>query len=116
MKTFLATAALAAIAGAVTVQAADIAPITAHWTKFGERFSALVYYIDKPDGFHVVVTTQQGMREKASIARFETVLAEGQSAAVSIPRAAGEAPEQIVLSNAGGHLHIAEPPDSVSTQ
>jgi hypothetical protein len=47
----------------VTVQAANIAPITAHWTKLGERFSALVYYIDKPDGFHVVVTTQQGMRE-----------------------------------------------------
>jgi len=115
MKTFLAAAALA-IAGVVTVQAADIAPITAHWTKLGERFSALVYYIDKPDGFHVVVTTQQGMREKPSIARLETVLAAGQSAAVSIPRAAGEAPEQIVLSNAGGHLHIAEPPDSVSTQ
>jgi len=27
----------------------------------------------------------------------------------SIPRVAGEAPARIVLSNAGGHLHIAEP-------
>jgi hypothetical protein len=116
MKTFLATAALAAIAGAVTVQAADIAPITAHWTKLGERFSALVYYIDKPDGFHVVVTTQQGMRENAAIARFETVLAVGQSAAVPIPRAAGETAARVVLSNASGHLHIAEPPESVSTE
>jgi hypothetical protein len=115
MKTFLATAALA-IAGVVTVQAADIAPATAHWAKLGERFSALVYYIDKPDGFHVVVTTQQGMRENAAIARFETVLAVGQSAAVSIPRAAGEAPEQIVLSNAGDHLHITELTASVSAQ
>src|SRR4029077_15210161 len=115
MKTLLATAVLA-IAGVVTVHAADLAPVTGHWTKLGEHSSALVYYIDKPDGFHVVVTTQQGAREKPSIARFETVLAAGQSAAVSIPRAAGEAPEQIVLSNAGGHLHIAEPPDSVSTQ
>jgi hypothetical protein len=33
----------------------------------------------------------------------------GQSVAVSIPPAAGEAPARIVLSNAGGHLHIAEP-------
>jgi hypothetical protein len=115
MKIFLATAALA-IAGVVTVQAADIGAATAHWAKLGGHFSALVYYIDKPDDFHVVVTTQQGAREKASIARFETVLAAGQSAAVSIPRAAGEAPEQIVFSNAGGQLHIAEPPDSVSTQ
>jgi hypothetical protein len=115
MKIFLATAALA-IAGVVTVQAADIAPATAHWAKLGERFSALVYYINEPDGFHVVVTTQQGAREKASIARFETVLAAGQSAAVSVPRAAGEAPARIVLSNAGSHLHIAEPTASVAAQ
>jgi ferredoxin len=74
MKTLLTTAALA-IAGMVTVQAADIAPVTGHLLKFGERFSALVYYIDKPDGFHVVVTTQQGARDKAAVERFETVLA-----------------------------------------
>ena len=115
MKPLLTAAALA-IAGALTVQAADIAPVTGHWTKLGGHFSALVYYIDEPDGFHVVVTTQQGARDKAAVARFETVLATGQSAAVSIPRAAGEAPEQIVLSNTGDHLHIAEPSASVSAQ
>jgi hypothetical protein len=74
----------------------------------------LVYYIDEPEGFHVVVTTQQGASEKAAVARFETVLAARQSAAVSIPRAAGEPPARIVFSNAGSHLHIAEPPASVS--
>ena len=115
MKTLLATAALA-FAGVVTVQAADIAPVTGHWTKLGAHFSALVYYIDEPDGFHVVMTTQQGARDKAAIERFETVLATGQSAAVSIPRAAGDAPARIVFSNAGGHLHIAEPPASVAAQ
>jgi hypothetical protein len=129
MKTvFLATAALA-IAGAGTVQAADIftcsglgyaahngrvelgcaAPVTTHWTKLGGHSSALVYYIDEPDGLHVAVTTQQVMKEKAPIERFETVLPPGQSVAVSVPRTAGEAPARIVLSNAGGHLHIAEP-------
>ena len=115
MKTLLTAAALA-IAGAVTVQAADIAPVTGHWTKLGGDFSALVYYIDEPDGFHVVVTTQQGARDKAAVARFETVLATGQSAAVSIPRAAGETAARVVLSNASGHLHIAEPLASVSAQ
>ena len=115
MKTFLATAALA-IAAVVTAEAADIAPITGHWTKLGEHFSALTYYLDEPDGFHVVVTTQQGARDKAAVARFETVLAAGQSAAVSIPRAAGEAPARIVFSNAGGHLHVAEPPASVAAE
>ena len=135
MKTLLATAALA-IPGAVTVQAADIftcgglgyamhdgrvervcsAPVTAHWTKLGERFSALVYYLDEPDGLHVVVTMQQGVVEKAAVERFETVLAAGQSATISIPRAAGEAPERVVLTNAGGHLQIAEPPAAISAQ
>ena len=76
MKTLLATAALA-IAGVVTVQAADIAPVTGHWTKLSAHFSALVYYIDEPDGFHVVVTTQQGAKDKAAVERFETVLAAG---------------------------------------
>jgi hypothetical protein len=115
MKTFLAAGALA-IALAVRVQGADIAPVAAHWSKLGEHFSALVYYIDQPDGFHVVVTTQQGARDKAAVARFETVLAAGQSAVVSIPRAAGEAPARVVLSNAGDHLHIAEPNAAVSVR
>jgi len=84
--------------------------------KLGERFSALVYYLDEPDGLHVVVTTRQGVREKAPVERFETVLAAGQSTAVSIPRGAGEAPERVVLTNAGGHLDIAEPPATVSAQ
>jgi hypothetical protein len=90
--------------------------VTTHWTKLGERSSALVYYLDEPDGLHVVVTTRQGMREKAAVERFETVLAAGQSVAVSIPRAAGEAPERVVLTNAGGHLQIAEPPAAISAQ
>jgi hypothetical protein len=135
MKTLLAAAAFA-ITGAVTVQAADIftcgalgyamhdgkvervcsAPVTTHWTKLGERLPALVNYLDEPDGLHVVVTMPPGVREKAAVERLETVLAAGQSAAVSIPRAAGEAPARIVLSNAGGHLDIAEAPAAVSAQ
>ena len=108
MTTLLA-AAMLAIAGVAAVQAVDIAPVTGHWTKLGAHFSALVYYIDDPDGFHVVVTAQKGARDKAAVERFETVLAAGQSAAISVPRGAGEAPARIVFSNTGGHLHIAEP-------
>ena len=108
MRTVFAAAAFV-VAGVATAQAADIAPVTGHWTKLGEHSSALVYYIDEPDGFHVVVTTQQGARDRAAVERFETVLAAGQSAAFSIPRAAGEAPERVVLTNTGGHLDIAEP-------
>ena len=115
MKT-LQTAAALAIAGVVTVQAADIPSATAHRANLGEHSSALVYYINEPDGFHVVVTTQQGARDKVAVERFETVLAAGQSAAVSIPRAAGEVPARIVFSNAGSYLRIAEPRATVAAQ
>jgi hypothetical protein len=108
MRTLLAAAAFA-VAGAVAAQAADIAPVTGHWTKLGADRSALVYYIDEPDGFHVVVTTRQGRTSRAAVERFETVLPAGQSSTVSIPRGAGEAPARMLLSNAGDHLHIAEP-------
>jgi hypothetical protein len=92
------------------------APVTIHWTTLSERSFALFYYPDEPDGLHVVVTTHQGVREKAAVERFETVLAAGQSATFSIPRAAGETPERVVLTNAGGRLQIAEPPAAVSAQ
>src|SRR5262249_6305154 len=64
---------------------------------------------DARPALRVAVATQQGMREKAPVERFETVLPPGQSVAVSVPPAAGEAPARIVLSNAGGHLHTTEP-------
>src|ERR1700732_2137035 len=90
MKTLLAAAALANT-GAATGQGADIftcgaigyathdgrvervcsAPVTTHWMKLGERFSALVYYLDEPDGLHVVVTMQPGERETAAVGRIE---------------------------------------------
>jgi hypothetical protein len=115
MRTLLAAAAFA-VAGVVTAQAADIAPMTGHWTKLGANSSALVYYIAEPDGFHVAITTQQGLTDQAAVARFETVLAAGQSAAISTPRGADEVPARIVLSNAGDHLHIAEPNAAVSAR
>ena len=115
MRTLLAAAAFA-ITGMTTAQAADIAAMTGHWAKLDKDCSAYIDYIDEPDGFHVAVTTQQRLTDHAAVARFETVLAAGQSAAVSIPHAAGEAPARVVLSNAGDHLHIAEPNAAVSAR
>jgi hypothetical protein len=57
---------------------------------------------------------QRGLTDRAAVERFETVLAAGQSAAISIPRGAGEAPVRVVLSNAGDYLHIAEPNAAVT--
>jgi hypothetical protein len=115
MRTLVAAAALTG-AGVMRAPAADIAVLTGHVTKLDAHCSALVYYTAAPDGFHVAVTTQQGLTDKAAIARFETVLSVGQSAAFSVPRGAGAAPARIVLSNAGDHLHIAEPNTAVSAR
>lgn len=135
MTALLAAAALA-ITSAATVQAADVftcgalgyamrdgrvervcsAPVTTHWMKLGERSFALISYRDEPDGLHVEMTMQQEVRDTAAVERFEAVLPTGQSAAFSIPRAAGEAPERVVLSNSGGHLHIAQSPAAVSAE
>jgi hypothetical protein len=116
MRVFLAAVAFAVAGATTTAQAADIAAMTGHMTKLDVDRSALVYYIDEPDGFHLVVATQRGLTDRAVIERFETVLAAGQSAAISIPRGAGEPPARIVLSNAGDHLHIAEPNAAVTAQ
>jgi hypothetical protein len=115
MRTNFAAAAVA-VAGIPTAQAADIIPVIDHWTKLGADCSALTYYIGEPDGFHLVVTTQQGPTHQARVARFETVLAAGRSATVSIPHGAGEASARIVLSNAGDHLHIAKSNAAVSAR
>lgn len=136
MKALLAAAALA-ITGGMTVQAADIftcravgyaimhdgrvervcsAPVATHWAKLGERFSASVNYGNEPDGVRVVVSMNPGDKETVAAGWFETVLAAGQSVAISIPRAAGEALERVVLTNVGGHLQIAERPVSASAQ
>ena len=109
-------AAALAITDVTRAPAADIAAFTGHVTQLGAHCSVLVYYTGAPDGFRVVVSTQQGLTERAAIARFETVLAAGQSAAFSIPRGVGEAPVRMVLSNAGDHLHIAEPNVAVSVR
>ncbi len=112
MRSFLAAAAFA-VTGVATAQAADIAAMIGHVTRLDADCSALVYYTAAPRGFHVVITTQRG---RAAVERFETVLAVGQSAAVSIPRSVGEASARIVLRNAGDHLHIARPDAAVSAR
>jgi hypothetical protein len=115
MRTLVLAVALA-VAAVSEAQAANITAMTGHVTKFDINSSALVYYTTAPDGFHVVVTTQQGLTDQVAVARFETVLTAGQAAVVSIPRAAGVEPARIVLSNTGDHLHIAKPKAAVSAR
>lgn len=97
MKTLRAAAALATT-GAVTVQAADT--FTCGALGYAMHDGRVERVCPEGDGGGRAVRDGIG--------------AAGQSAAFSIPRAAGEAPERVVLTNGGGHLHIAEPPAAVS--
>jgi hypothetical protein len=108
MKALLAAAAFV-LDGIATAEAGDIAAMAAHTARFDAKSFATVYYTATPEGFDVVVTIQQGLTDTATVARFETVLAAGQSATVSIPRAVAKEPARILLKNAGDHLHIVEP-------
>ena len=90
-------------------QAADIAPLQAHVTRFGSGTSALVYFTAARDGLHVVATTQNGSGEDARVARFVTVLANGQRSTVSVPVGVNAEPATLVFSRAGGKLRIEEP-------
>jgi hypothetical protein len=63
MRTLLAAIAFA-VAGITTTEAANIGAMTGYAAKLDADSSALVYYTAAPDGFHVVVTTQQGLTDQ----------------------------------------------------
>ena len=82
MTTLLAAAL--AVANVTRAAAADIVALTGHVTQLGAHCSALVYYILAPDGFNVVVTTQQGSTNQAA-----TEYPGGGRQARTVARAAG---------------------------
>ena len=107
MKRMLA-AVLVAGGFATAAQAADIAPMQAHTTRFGSDTSVLVYFVPARDGFHVVATTQNGSVEDVKVARFVTVLANGQHGSISVPGLNNET-ATLVFSRVGSRLRIDEP-------
>ena len=115
MKSLFAAAAL--FGGLATAaQAADVAPMQAHVTRFGASTSVLVFFSAARDGFHVVATTQDGVGADARVARFVTVLASGQRGAISFPAGPSGKQATLVFSRNGSLLHIDEPERVASAQ
>jgi hypothetical protein len=73
---------------------------------------AVTYWVDKPDGWHVVttvdtVTDRNGEPEKHAIVRFSSVLLPGQTQLVSVPSAIGERAQVLRIRRLGDRIEVA---------
>jgi hypothetical protein len=101
LKTLLLSTALAA-GTAGFAQAQTVAPLQATTIDLGAAHGT-AYYVPEPHGYHVVATLDTG---SATPVRFDTLLADGQSARVSIPTGVGQSDIEIIFTRAAGRLVV----------
>jgi hypothetical protein len=107
MKTMMfAAALLIPFAGSGGVRAAELEPMQGLQKNFRSGASALVYFTDEADGYHVVTTLQCDDTETAKVFRFTSVLAPGERSEISVPHALGEPADAIVISRVGNRLMV----------
>ena len=66
------------------------------------------YYVAEPTGYHLIATLVTGSTNPV---RFDTVLADGQSATVSIPGPVGAPAQGVTFSRSAGVLVVQRNPD-----
>jgi hypothetical protein len=71
--------------------------------------SAMTYYTEEEDGFHVVTTIQADGRDAPVPVRFVTILQPGQKAIVSVPAELGGKASALELVRDGGRLVAHHP-------
>jgi hypothetical protein len=81
-------------------------------TELGGNASAVTYWVNKSDGWHVVttvdtVTDRNGDADKHAIVRFSSVLLPGQSQLVSVPSAIGERALVLRIRRLGDRIEVA---------
>ncbi|WP_292241223.1 hypothetical protein [Mesorhizobium sp.] len=69
-------------------------------------FRGVLHYTDENDGYRVIATIADG--EAGLPVRFSATLAEGQSAAISVPQRLGEPDQSLEISRSGDKLTITE--------
>ena len=67
------------------------------------------FYVDQPNGYHLTATLISGGANGP--VRFDTVLADGQSATVSIPGPLGAPAQAVTFVRSADHLDVRETPD-----
>ncbi|HKF63414.1 MAG TPA: hypothetical protein VKB42_18740 [Dongiaceae bacterium] len=86
-------------------------------TDLDANSSAITYWVDEPDGRHVVTTVdvvfdRGSDTERHAIVRFSAVLQPGQSQQISIPRAIGEQAQVLRIRRLGDRIEVALVPES----
>jgi hypothetical protein len=113
LKTLLLSTVLAA--GTVGfAQAQTLAPVQASVIDLGTAHGT-AFYIPEPHGYHVVATLDTG---SSMPVRFDTLLADGQSARVSVPAGPGQQDIEIIFTRAAGRMVVRRnniPSDSVTS-
>jgi hypothetical protein len=80
----------------------ELAGIT---TPLGANASALTYWVDAPDGRHVVTTVSSG-DDGGTVVRFAATLLPGQAQEISVPGPAGSAPVALRISREGRKIAV----------
>jgi hypothetical protein len=82
-------------------------------TELGGNASAVTYWVNKSDGWHVVTTVDtviggNGDADKHAIVRFSSVLLPGQSQLISVPSAIGERQQVLRIRRLGDRIKVAQ--------
>jgi len=83
--------------------------------KLNPNASAITYWVNKPDGWHVVTTVDTVIAkdtdaEKHAVVRFEAVLLPGQSQLISVPFLIGEQQRFLRIRRFGNELQVMSVP------
>jgi hypothetical protein len=83
-------------------------------TYLGGGASALVYWVDRADGRHVVTTVDTALadaggsgEDKHAIVRFTTILLPGQAQSVSVPTPGTVEPQELRISYVDDRIYLA---------
>jgi hypothetical protein len=80
-------------------------------TELSGNASALTYWVNEADGWHVVTTVdtvigESGGAEKHAVVRFSAVLLPGQSELISVPYPVGERQQVLRIRRLGDQINI----------
>ena len=105
---YLLLPVLAAVVLPFAADGGTLPPSNAQVSKLGP-LTVVTYYMAEPDGFHVVMTVAKTDGDASSVVRFADVLADGQQVVMSVPREAGKANLEVVVSRQGQVLSVSGP-------
>jgi hypothetical protein len=112
MLRFTALAALAVALVPSFALAEQVPSATAYTVNLKDYYTAVVFYVDSPDGFQIVTSVAA---ESGPAIRFTNHLLAGQSATLEGSGEVGTHSSGLVLSRIGDVLHVMPLPETEAT-